>query len=162
MQRLAIPLILAAAATVAASPGNAQGISQDTGAQSYGAQAHGSGGGPPTAAAVKTSAGGPAASAGAKAVKPVVKVGVPRGEIKLPQILKSGDVARYRRIFALQARGQYRAADREIAQLSDRILLGHVLFQRYMGRGYRARYAQLRSWMARYADHPDSVRIYKL
>ncbi|HUT51269.1 MAG TPA: lytic transglycosylase domain-containing protein [Alphaproteobacteria bacterium] len=162
MQRFAIPLILAAAATVAASPGLAQGISQDTGARSYGAQNYGAKGGPPTAAAVKTSAGGPAANAGAKAAKPIVKVGVPRGEIKLPQILKSGDVARYRRIFALQASRQYRAADREIAQLSDRILLGHVLFQRYMGRGYRVGYRQLSAWMARYADHPDSARLYKL
>lgn len=117
--------------------------------------------GPPIAATQKTSVGSPAANAGAKAVKPVIKVGVPRGEIKLPQILKPGDVARYRRIFALQARHQFRAADREIAQLSDRILLGHVLSQRYMGRGYRARYAQLHAWMARYADHPQSARVYK-
>ncbi len=87
---------------------------------------------------------------------------MPRGEIKLPQILKPGDVARYRRIFALQARRQFRAANREIAQLSDRILLGHVLSQRYMGRGYRTHYRELRAWMARYADHPEAVRIYKL
>jgi soluble lytic murein transglycosylase len=118
--------------------------------------------GPPAAKTQNTSAAGPAASAGAKAAKPVIKVGVPRGEIKLPQILKPGDVARYRRIFALQARRRFRAANREIARLSDRILLGHVLAQRYMGRGYRSHYRELRAWMARYADHPQAVRVYKL
>jgi soluble lytic murein transglycosylase-like protein len=118
--------------------------------------------GPPAATTQKTSTGNPAANAAAKAAKPVIKVGVPRGEIKLPQILKPGDVARYRRIFALQARRRFRAANREIAHLSDRILLGHVLAQRYMGRGYRTHYRELRAWMARYADHPQAVRVYKL
>jgi soluble lytic murein transglycosylase-like protein len=148
MQRFAIPLFFAAATSLAATQGIAQGL-----ATPYG---------PPAAATLKTNAGTTAVKPAAKAVKPVIKVGQPRGEIKLPKILKPGDVARYRRIFALQARRQYRAADREIAQLSDRILLGHVLAQRYMGRGYRARYRQLRAWMARYADHPESVRVYKL
>ena len=83
-------------------------------------------------------------------------------KVTLPEILKPADVERYRRIFALQNRGAWRQADREIRQLSDRVLLGHVLFQRYMSRRYRSRYAQLRSWMARYADHPQANRIYKL
>jgi peptidoglycan lytic transglycosylase len=118
--------------------------------------------GPPAAKTQNTSIGGAAANAGAKAGKPVIAVGVPRGEIKLPQILKPGDVERYRRIFALQARHQFRAANREIAQLSDRILLGHVLAQRYMGRGYHAHYRELRAWMGRYADHPEAARVYRL
>jgi len=156
MQRFAIPLILSAATAIAATPGFAQSISQGVGVEGYGAT-----GGPPAAATQKTSTGNPAAAAAGRAAKPVVQVGVPRGEIKLPQILKPGDIERYRRIFAYQARHQFRAADREIAQLSDRILLGHVLAQRYMGRGYRARYNELHAWMARYADHPDAARVYK-
>ncbi len=83
-------------------------------------------------------------------------------KITLPEILKPADVARYRRIFALQNRSAWRLADREIRRLSDRVLLGHVLFQRYMSRRYRTRYKQLRAWMARYADHPQAGRIYKL
>jgi len=83
-------------------------------------------------------------------------------KVTLPEILKPADVARYRRIFALQKRGAWRQADREIKRLSDRVLLGHVLFQRYMSRRFRSRYAPLRAWMARYADHPQAKRIYKL
>ena len=60
-------------------------------------------------------------------------------KVTLPEILKPADVERYRRIFALQNRGAWRQADREIRQLSDRVLLGHVLFQRYMSRRYRSR-----------------------
>ncbi len=83
-------------------------------------------------------------------------------QITLPEILKPADVERYRRIFALQDRSAWRRADREIRRLSDRVLLGHVLFQRYMSRRYRSRFTQLRAWMARYADHPQAKRIYKL
>jgi len=149
MKRFAIPTIFATATVLAAAPGIAQGYNEA---------------GPPIAPAQNVGAGSATVST-VKKVKPVTpgfKTNRPRGEIKLPKILKPGDVARYRRIFALQGRRQFRAADREIAQLSDRVLLGHVLFQRYMNRGYRARYKQLRAWMARYADHPQSVRVYKL
>ncbi|WP_150002471.1 lytic transglycosylase domain-containing protein [Iodidimonas gelatinilytica] len=50
-----------------------------------------------------------------------------------------------------------------IKELENPILMGHVLFQRYMHpTAYRSRYAELRDWMAAYADHPDATRIYKL
>jgi soluble lytic murein transglycosylase len=83
-------------------------------------------------------------------------------KITLPEILKSADVERYRRIFALQKKARWSAADREIKLLSDRSLLGHVYFQRYMSRHYRSHYRELRRWLARYADHPGAKRIYKL
>ncbi|MHA1537496.1 MAG: lytic transglycosylase domain-containing protein [Alphaproteobacteria bacterium] len=104
----------------------------------------------------------PAAPQVKPAAKPVNRARVKPVAITLPEILNAADVARYRRIFALQSRGAWGPADREIRRLSDRTLLGHVLFQRYMSRRYRSRYAQLRSWLARYADHPQAKRIYKL
>jgi soluble lytic murein transglycosylase len=81
----------------------------------------------------------------------------------LPRVLSDADVARYRKIEQLQERGQWAAADRQIRALESRILMGHVLFQRYMHpTAYRSSYAELKAWMDKYADHPDSDRIYRL
>ncbi|MDH3228995.1 MAG: lytic transglycosylase domain-containing protein [Alphaproteobacteria bacterium] len=78
-------------------------------------------------------------------------------------ILGDEDANLYRDIFRLQNDGQWKAADQRIAKLSDRILMGHVLYQRYMHpRAYRSTYVELKDWMQAYADHPDAQRIYRL
>ena len=76
--------------------------------------------------------------------------------------LKARDADLYRRIFRLQANADFGAADALIAKLGDRILLGHVLWQRYMHERYRSSYAELRAWLQQYADHPGADRIYRL
>lgn len=81
----------------------------------------------------------------------------------LPKVLSSGDARHYREIFALQERGKWKAADKLIAKLEDDRLMGHVLEQRFMHpTDYRARYKELKGWLAKYADHPEARRIYKL
>ena len=78
-------------------------------------------------------------------------------------ILSDADARLYRKIFRLQRDGKWQAADKLVADLSDRILMGHVLYQRYMHpRAYRSKYTELKDWMKYYADHPDAERIYKL
>ncbi|MDP7668919.1 MAG: lytic transglycosylase domain-containing protein [Rhodospirillales bacterium] len=85
------------------------------------------------------------------------------GEIALPGILTEDDAARYRLIFELQEDGNWAAADRAIAELGNRVLMGHVLAQRYLHpTKYRSKYEELKAWMAEYADHPQAQRIYKL
>ncbi|MEE8444128.1 MAG: lytic transglycosylase domain-containing protein [Alphaproteobacteria bacterium] len=87
----------------------------------------------------------------------------PVTHVTLPAPLGEADVARYRRIFELQHDGRWKQADREIAQLEDRLLLGHVDAQRYLHpRKYRSRFRELAAWMRDYADHPEAKRIYKL
>ncbi len=81
----------------------------------------------------------------------------------LPKILSAADIDLYQRIFAVQESGQWRAADGLIAQLDNDVLMGHVMFQRYMHpRKYRSKYKELRDWMADYADHPGATRVHKL
>lgn len=81
----------------------------------------------------------------------------------LPAVLTAQDAERYRRIFALQEDGRWPEADRLIAELGDRRLLGHVLAQRYLHpTAYRSTYVELKEWMDSYADHPDAKRIYAL
>lgn len=80
-----------------------------------------------------------------------------------PQVLSDADAERYARIFALQSDGRFDEADRLIARLGDRLLMGHVTEQRLMHpTAYTASYDELRDWMAFYGDHPDAERIYAL
>jgi soluble lytic murein transglycosylase len=84
-------------------------------------------------------------------------------EAALPQPLSYADAQRYRRIFELQRDGQWRAADAEIAKLSDRLLMGTVLAQRYLHpTAYRSKYAELKGWLDLYSDHPEAPKIHSL
>jgi len=83
--------------------------------------------------------------------------------VVLPRPLSEADVTRYRRIFALGERGSWKAVDALIAELDDRVLVGHVMAQRYLHpNAYRSRFKELKGWLATYADHPDAPRIYAL
>ena len=81
---------------------------------------------------------------------------------ELPQILSTADATRYERIFALQDSGRFAEADKLIATLRDKSLLGHVQAQRYLGPGYKTTYGELTAWLASYGDHADAKRIYAL
>ena len=81
----------------------------------------------------------------------------------LQRVLSEMDAALYQAIFKLQEVGKWRSADKRIAKLSDRVLIGHVLYQRYMHpTAYRSKYKELKEWMDSYADHPGASRIYRL
>ena len=81
----------------------------------------------------------------------------------VPTPLPDEDAERYAKIFELQNTGKWREADRLIKSLTDRLLIGHVLFQRYMHpTAYRSKYVELRDWLSEYADHPGATQVYKL
>ena len=81
----------------------------------------------------------------------------------LPALLGIADAERYNEIFALQEKGLWAAADRRIRRLDDKLLLGHVLAQRYLHpTHYRSRFSELNGWLKAYADHPQARRIYGL
>lgn len=81
----------------------------------------------------------------------------------LPNVLPAEDAETYRRVFQLQAQGDFRTADPLIARIGDRRLIGHVQAQRYLSeRNRTVAYADLAAWMAAYADHPDAAAIYRL
>jgi soluble lytic murein transglycosylase-like protein len=80
----------------------------------------------------------------------------------LPTVLADDDIARYRRIFADEARADWAKADAEIARLGAPLLLGQVLAARYLSKAYHSSYPELVSWLGRYADEPDAKAIYRL
>ncbi len=57
-----------------------------------------------------------------------IGIDVRDAQTTLPAILPMSDANLYRRIFELQQDGQWRAADGLVKQLSDPLLLGHVLY----------------------------------
>ncbi len=84
-------------------------------------------------------------------------------EAGLPRPLSRAQAERYQRIFDLQRDGRWAAANAAIAALSDRLLMGTVLAQRYLHpTAYRSSYPELKAWLDRYSDHPDAPRIYAL
>jgi soluble lytic murein transglycosylase-like protein len=80
----------------------------------------------------------------------------------LPRVLSTADAERYREIFQYQDRGHFTDADRLINGLTDKVLMGHVLAQRYLHPSYKAKYAELSAWMSAYSDLPDASRVYAL
>ncbi len=83
--------------------------------------------------------------------------------IVLPKPLSDTDARRYRHIFGLQERAKWHQADDEIKQLENRLLMGHVLAQRYLHpTGYRSRFRELSDWLTLYNDQPDAKRIHWL
>ena len=83
---------------------------------------------------------------------------------KVPdRLLSEADTRRYREIFALQVEGDWTAADELIEQLDEKLLLGHVLAERYLHpTGYKSEYRELAAWLTHYGGHPDAKRIHKL
>jgi soluble lytic murein transglycosylase-like protein len=84
------------------------------------------------------------------------------GGVALPQPLAPSEAARIRRIFAVQAHGDLTAAARETAALSDQLLTGTILADRYLGRYSQSTPAELAAWLDRFADQPDAPTIHAL
>ncbi|MCW0234820.1 MAG: lytic transglycosylase domain-containing protein [Ferrovibrio sp.] len=83
--------------------------------------------------------------------------------VELPGVLGAADIDRYQRIFDFQAEADWARADREIARLGDKLLLGHVLQQRYLHpTAYNAGYPELLAWLKQYRDHAGAEEVYGL
>ncbi|MEM7571125.1 MAG: transglycosylase SLT domain-containing protein [Pseudomonadota bacterium] len=105
----------------------------------------------------------PTSSAEIPASAPRIKPDVLAASKQIERVLGADDVQRYRQIFALQEAGKFTKADKTLRKVEDKLLLGHVLEQRYLHpTAYRSRYSELRKWLAQYGDHPSAKRIYRL
>ncbi len=79
----------------------------------------------------------------------------------LPQPLSPSDAVRLRRVFSLQHAGNFTAATAELDAVSNPLLNGHVLAQRYLSRYVQPSSSDLATWLARYPDHPDAAAVHK-
>jgi soluble lytic murein transglycosylase-like protein len=78
------------------------------------------------------------------------------------QPLSASDTIRYRSIFALQRDAKWQEADRLIPALDNKLLLGHLLYQRYVHPKYKAAYPELVAWLKQFGDLPGAERIHRL
>ena len=78
-------------------------------------------------------------------------------------LLNDKDIGKYKKIFSLQKLWKWKEAKEIIEQLENKILLGHVKYQKLMHpTKYRSKYNELKDWLILYSDHPMSDKIWKL
>lgn len=80
----------------------------------------------------------------------------------LPQILTDVDASLYEQIFMLQDKEKINTAIKVQDQVADKMLMGEVLYQRYISDTYRTRSKEISAWMEKYYDMPGAQRMYKL
>lgn len=93
----------------------------------------------------------------------------PRGAsgLGLPQPLPPSDALRIRRIFELQARGDWEPASAGLRELDfsaapARDMLGHLLAQRYLAASTRPSADELQAWLKQWPLLPDATAIHTL
>lgn len=84
------------------------------------------------------------------------------GGVALPRPLSPSDVARVRRVFVAQSDGDLRVAVRETDALDNKLLLGSILADRYLGRFHVSTAAELTDWLQRFGSQPEASAIYTL
>ena len=78
-------------------------------------------------------------------------------------ILLDDDMRNYREVFKFQDMCEWKKANRSLLQIKNKILMGHVLAQRYLHpRCYKSEFIELTYWLKEYNDHPQAKRIYRL
>mgnify|MGYP001657477843 FL=1 len=77
-------------------------------------------------------------------------------------LISRDDVSLYKKIFRAIDVEDFKTADKLVGKLENNIILGHALAEKYLSRGYKASYDELKDWLAKYYDHPQANRIYNL
>lgn len=79
-----------------------------------------------------------------------------------PRILDQTDADLYQQIFDLQSREKIDAAMRLDKKITDNLLMGEVLYQRYISKTYRTRGREIADWMTKYYNTPGAPRMVAL
>ena len=78
-------------------------------------------------------------------------------------ILTQSDIENYRAAYIFQEQCKWKSANKHILKISDTLLMGHILAQRYLHpKCYTSKYLELYYWLKKYNDHPQAKRIYRL
>lgn len=77
-------------------------------------------------------------------------------------ILTDEDASLYEQIFVLQSNEKINSAIKLEKQLTDKLLMGEVLYQRYISKTYHTKGQEVTNWMSKYYDTPGATRMEKL
>ena len=68
-------------------------------------------------------------------------------------ILSQSDVENYRKVYLFQEQCKWKSANKHLLKISNKILIGHILAQRYLHPDcYRSKYLELYYWLKKYND----------
>jgi len=76
--------------------------------------------------------------------------------------LNDQDAALYKTAFSLIDKGDYDGAEAQLAQVSDRRLIGYAEYHKLYSRGYTASYDELIAWLNTYGDQPMAMDVWNL
>ena len=77
-------------------------------------------------------------------------------------LLFESDKELYKQIFNAQKTGNWEVANSSISKLSDKLLLGDVLADRYLHRHYDTSSAEIINWLKAYSDHLQASEMLEL
>lgn len=83
-------------------------------------------------------------------------------EKSLPTILSDSDAETYTEIFNLQDAGKIKDAKKLESKIENNILMGEVLYQRFMAKNYYSSGVEIAEWLRKYYNHPGADNIFKL
>lgn len=72
------------------------------------------------------------------------------------------DVQLYQQIFTAHKKGNYQTAKKLVTSLSNKLLMGYVLYDKYMSAKYRTTRQEIETWLQKYKDLPIASDIYAL
>ena len=77
-------------------------------------------------------------------------------------VLTDSDAEIYQQIFLLQDKEKIDSAKKLEINLTDKMLMGEVLYQRFFSKTYKTRGVEITGWMEKYYDTPGAPRVAKL
>jgi len=88
--------------------------------------------------------------------------GTPLAPTPLNNALSPADAALYQTAFDLMDKADYAGADAQLAQVTDKSLMGYAQYHKLFSRGYASTYEELTAWLATYGDHPMAMKVWNL
>jgi soluble lytic murein transglycosylase-like protein len=76
--------------------------------------------------------------------------------------LSDQDATLYRTAFTLIDQGKYDHAEAQLAQVSDKSLMGYAEYHKLLSRGYASTYDELIAWLNAYGDQPMAMNVWNL
>lgn len=90
----------------------------------------------------------------------VAGASIPPSPLNTP--LSSADAALYQTAFDLMDKADYAGADAQLAQVTDKSLMGYAQYHKLFSRAYDSTYEELTAWLATYGDLPVAMKVWSL
>lgn len=78
------------------------------------------------------------------------------------RILSAKDIQTYQQIFNAHKKGNYQTSKNLSRSLSNKLLMGYILYDRYLSTKYKTNRSEIESWLKKYHKLPVATDIYVL